>query len=149
LQETFEQIIIFAIEKEKEAADLYTRLIGIVKKPNSKTMFQELAAEEEKHKKFFEGLREDQIPVLPLRKVTDLKISDYLVDVEFTTDMEYQDILIMAMKREESAVKLYTDLASRVQEPKMNKLLQFMAQEESKHKLRLETEYDKNVLRED
>ncbi|MBM3213042.1 hypothetical protein FJZ33_12530 [Candidatus Poribacteria bacterium] len=63
--------------------------------------------------------------------------------------MEYQDILIMAMKREESAVKLYTDLASRVQEPKMNKLLQFMAQEESKHKLRLETEYDKNVLRED
>lgn len=149
MQETFEQIIIFAIEKEKEAADLYTRLIGIVKKPNSKTMFQELAAEEEKHKKFFEGLREDQIPVLPLRKVTDLKISDYLVDVEFTTDMEYQDILIMAMKREESAVKLYTDLASRVQEPKMNKLLQFMAQEESKHKLRLETEYDKNVLRED
>lgn len=149
MQETFEQIINFAIEKEKEAADLYTRLIGMAKKPNAKTMFQELAAEEEKHKRFFEGLREDQIPDLPLRKVMDLKISDYLVDVEFKTDMEYQDILIMAMKREESAVKLYTDLASKVQEPKMNKLLQFMAQEESKHKLRLETEYDKNVLRED
>ena len=53
------------------------------------------------------------------------------------------------MKREESAVNLYKDMASKVADPKINKLLQFMSQEEAKHKLRLETEYDKNVLKED
>ncbi len=144
---TFGDIINFAIEKE--AAELYTKLIGMAKKPNAKTMFQELAAEEVKHRRFFEGLREDQVPDLPIRKVTDLMISNYLVDVQFKPDMEYQDILIFAMKREESSVRLYTDMASKIQEPEMNKLLKFMAQEEAKHKLRLETEYDKNVLRED
>jgi len=115
---TDEQIISFAIEKEKEAAELYTKLVGMAKKPNAKTMFQELAAEEVKHRKFFEGLREDQVPNLPLRNVTDLMISDYLVDVEFKQDMEYQDILILAMKREESAVKLYADMASKVNQDK-------------------------------
>ena len=146
---TFGDIINFAIEKEKEAAELYTKLVEMVQKPNAKTMFKELATEEVKHRKFFEGLREDQVPDLPLRKVTDLMISNYLVDIELQPDMEYQDILILAMKREESAVNLYKDMASKVAEPKMNKLLQFMSQEEAKHKLRLETEYDKNVLKED
>jgi rubrerythrin len=53
------------------------------------------------------------------------------------------------MKREESAVKLYNDMAEKAQTPELQKLLKFMSQEEARHKLRLETEYDENVLRED
>lgn len=146
---TFESIISFAIEKEKEAAELYNRLGDTAKKQEAKIMFKELEGEEVKHKRFFEGLKEEKIPDLTLRQVTDLKISDYLVDVTFKSDMGYQDILILAMKREESSIKLYSDMAAKIQDPKMNKLLKFMAQEEAKHKLRLETEYDKNVLVED
>jgi rubrerythrin len=148
METTFEGIISFAIEKEQEAAGLYREMSSLAKKRNAKVMFDELAGEEVKHKEFLEGMTEEGIPDLPLEEVTDLKISDYLVDVSFKPNMDYQDILIMAMKREESAVKLYDDMATKVQEPKTKDLLKFMAQQEAKHKLRLETEYDDNVLAE-
>ena len=146
---TFEDIIYFAIAEESGANELYKKMSDCVERPNAKVMFDELAAEEVKHKEFFEKLSEERVSDLPLEKVTDLKISDYLVDIPFRPDMEYQDILIMAMKKEESAVKLYDDMAAKVQKPELQKLLKFMAQEEAKHKLRLETEYDDIVLAED
>lgn len=149
MEATFEKIISFAIGKEDEAAKLYKDLSGRVQKPNAKVMFDELAAEEVKHGEFLKGMTEKSIPDLPSEKVTDLKISDYLVETPFKPDMDYQDILIMAMKREESAVKLYSDMASRIQEAKIKDLLKFMSQQEAKHKLRLETEYDSNILAED
>ncbi len=149
METAFEKIISFAIEKEKEAAELYEKMSGLARKPNAKVMFNELMAEEIKHREFLEGMAEERVPDLPLQKVTDLKISDYLVDVDFKPDMDYQGILIMAMKREESAVKLYNDMAEKAQNPRLQKLLKFMSQEEARHKLRLETEYDEIVLRED
>ena len=146
---TFEDIISFAIEEESGAVKLYKRMSGLVEKPSARIMFDELAAEEAKHEEFFEKLSEERVPDLPLEKVADLKISDYLVNIPFRPDMEYQDILIMAMKKEESAVKLYNDMAAKVQRQELQKLLKFMAQEEAKHKLRLETEYDDIVLAQD
>ena len=146
---TFEDIVRFAIDEESGAIELYKKMSSSVERPNAKVMFDELAAEEAKHKRFFGKLSKENIPDLSLEKVADLKISDYLVDIPFRPEMEYQDILIMAMKKEESAVKLYSDMATKVQEPKLQKLLKFMAQEEAKHKLRLETEYDDIVLAED
>ncbi len=149
MEATFKSIIAFAIENEKEALELYEKVRDLAQKQSAKVMFDELAAEEVKHREFFEGSTGENVPDLPLQGVTDLKISDYLVDVSFKPDMGYQDILIMAMKREESAVKLYSDIAAEMTDPKLKKLLEFMAQEEAKHKLRLETEYDENVLAED
>jgi len=149
VEATFENVMAFAAENEKAAFELYEMMKDAAKKQSAKVMFGELAAEELKHKRFFDKVTEENVPDVQLKEVTDLKISDYLVDVEFKSDMEYQDILIMAMKREESAVKLYNDMAAQIENPKLEKLLKFMAQEEAKHKLRLETEYDENVLGED
>lgn len=149
METAFEKIISFAIEKEKEAAQLYEKMSGLARKPNAKAMFNELRAEEIKHRESLEGMTEERVADLPLQEVADLKISDYLVEVDLTPDMDYQDILIVAMKREESAVKLYNDMAEKAQTPELQKLLKFMSQEEARHKLRLETEYDENVLRED
>jgi rubrerythrin len=149
METALEKIISFAIEKEKEAAELYEKMSGLARKPNAKAMFNELRAEEIKHRKSLEGMTEESVPDLPLQEVTDLKISDFLVDVDLKPDMDYQDILIVAMKREESAVKLYSDMGEKAQTPRLQKLLKFMSQEEARHKLRLETEYDEIVLRED
>ncbi len=149
METAFGKIISFAIEKEKEAAELYGEMSSLARKPNAKVMFNELRAEEIKHREFLEGMTEQSVPDLPLQEVTDLKISDYLVDADLKPDMDYQDILIVAMKREESAVKLYNDMAEKAQTSQLQKLLKFMSQEETRHKLRLETEYDENVLRED
>ncbi|MBD3181812.1 rubrerythrin [Candidatus Poribacteria bacterium] len=145
---TYEEIMNFAVEKEIEAAELYKKLGGMVEKKSAQVMFSELMEEEVKHKEFLQDMSKEDIPDLKIKDTPDLKISDYLVDVEFKPDMEYQDILIMAMKREESSVKLYDDMASNASDAKLKKLLNFMSQQESKHKLRLESEYDQNVLAE-
>jgi rubrerythrin len=82
------------------------------------------------------------------QKVTDLKIGDYLVDVPAAPDMEYQDALILAMKKEKASFRLYTDLAVTTEDGNLQSLMQGLAQEEAKHKLRLEMEYDEFFLTE-
>jgi rubrerythrin len=79
----------------------------------------------------------------------DLKIADYLVDVELKPDMGYQEVLVFAMKAEKAAFKLYSDLAASADDEELRRTFLALAQEEAKHKLRFEVEYDDDVLRED
>lgn len=82
-------------------------------------------------------------------KIQDLKIGDYLVDVDKSRDdLNYQDALIVAMKEEKAAFKLYSDLAGKTNDTEAKSIFLMLAQEEAKHKLRFEIEYDENILRE-
>jgi len=56
--------------------------------------------------------------------------------------MDYKDMLIMAMQKEEASFRLYVDLAGRVINENTHDTLLALAEEEVKHKLRFETEYD-------
>ena len=56
--------------------------------------------------------------------------------------MHYRDILMLAIKREEKALKLYNDLLKRVGDAQGQKIFKILCQEEAKHKLALETMYD-------
>jgi rubrerythrin len=149
MESTFENVINFALEKEKEAVTFYEELSAIAKRPNAKAMFESFVKEEKGHVRLLEGVNEENIPEVSSQKPIDLKISDYLIDMAFRPDIDYQDALIIAMKREEKAVQLYEYMLEKAGDPKLKKLLQFMVQEEAKHKLRLETEYDEVVLKED
>ena len=62
--------------------------------------------------------------------------------------LDYQKALIIAMKKEKAAFRLYSDLAGRVDDAGIRDLLLGLAQEEAKHKLRFEVEYDDFVLAE-
>ena len=81
------------------------------------------------------------------RPVETLNLADYTVDVDVTGDLDYQDALIIAMKREKAAFRLYNDLAERVNDSELRDLFLGLAQEEAKHKLYFETEYDERMLR--
>ncbi len=52
------------------------------------------------------------------------------------------------MKKEKAAFRLYLDLAERTENQDIKDVFMTLAQEESKHKLRFEIEYDQHVLRE-
>ena len=77
-----------------------------------------------------------------IETIPDLKRSDYLVDIEYEPGMPYSDILRLAMKREENALKFYNDFSEKTGTPDHKRLFQVLAQEESKHKLKLETLLD-------
>jgi rubrerythrin len=56
--------------------------------------------------------------------------------------MPYNEILLLAMKREEKALKFYNELLEKADTDESKKLFKALCQEEAKHKLALETIYD-------
>ncbi|MBN2071595.1 MAG: ferritin family protein [Candidatus Krumholzibacteriota bacterium] len=147
--DNIEQIIEFAIGEEEKAARFYTELAEKVPHKNMKEVFLGFAEEEKGHKAKLLGVKEGRLELPEKKKVTDLKIADYLVDVDPSEDFDYQKALIIAMKAEKAAFRLYQDLAGQTDIPEMKELFLRLAQEEAKHKLRFEIEYDDEILKED
>ncbi len=144
--ETFQAAIDFAKEKENAAIHFYETARQVAKNPGSQVMFKEMADEERHHLKFLEELKEEEIESFPGEKVQDLKISQMTEDVPFSPDLDYRQILIVAMKKEEQAHRMYSDLAGITADARVAKLFQVLAEEEAKHKLKLESEYEDHVL---
>ena len=145
---TINDILDFAIQSEQEAVDFYSSLSINSTNPDMSAVFQQFAKEEMGHKARLLRIKEDGVFDARDEKVTDLKIGDYLVDIQPTPDMSYQDALIVAMKKEKAAFKLYTNLAEKAPNNELKLIFSTLAQEESKHKLRFELEYDEHILKE-
>jgi len=143
-----EDIINFAIEREQEAVNFYTRLSANSKNEEMKLVFEEFAQEELKHKAKLQKVKDEHIYIFNPEKVLDLNISDYIIPDVVTPDIGYQAALIVAMNREKAAYKLYLRLAAKTDNPATRELFSTLAQEEAKHKLRFEVEYDEYVLKE-
>ena len=143
-----EELLDFAIQNEEEASAFYRDLAGRAGSAATKRTFEGFAKEEDGHKSKLLNVKASSALVKAAHKVVDLKIGDYLVDVEPTADMDYQQVLIVAMKKEKAAFRLYSDMAASTDDESLKELLLFLAQEEAKHKLRFEIEYDDEILRE-
>ncbi|MBE9480903.1 MAG: ferritin family protein [Bacteroidetes bacterium] len=141
-------ILDFAIASEQEAVDFYTKLSKQATNEAMKEVFLQFAKEEMGHKARLTNIKEKQLFEFKEEKVTDLKIADYLVESEAKPDMTYQNFLIVAMNKEKAAFKLYSDLAKIAPNNEIREIFLSLAQEEAKHKLRFEIEYDDYVLKE-
>jgi len=146
-EKKFEEIIRFAIDKEIKSYNFYTDASKVAKYSGAKDLFSDLAQQEVGHRKMLEKLDMGKIAQAKIEKVPDLKISDYMVDSEFSPDMSYADILRKAMKMEERALKLYNDMKEKNKDENLIKLFSILANEEAKHKLRLEKIYDDEILK--
>jgi rubrerythrin len=143
-----EEILKVAIQREQEAHDFYMDLAKKAERPGMEGLFTQFAREEMGHKRRLEGIKKGTRTFAPSTQVTDLKIGDYLVEAEPSATMSYQDALILAMKREKVAFQLYTDLAAETDDAEVKAIFEGLAQEEAKHKLRFEIEYDDMILTE-
>ena len=144
---SMDEIMRFAIRKEADAAAFY-RMAADRSNPGIKKAFEELVKEEEGHKKRLEGFDPKKIEQMKLKETKGLGLSEMMEDVSYAPDMNYSDLLRMAIKNEEKSQKLYASTSQLVTEPMLKKLLLILAQEESTHKERLEKIYDKEVLQE-
>lgn len=144
-----EEILEMAIKDEQRAANLYADLATRSRSDEMRRTFMQFSQEELGHKKKLERIKTGGEIVISDKKVQDLKIGDYLVEVNTSRDdLSYQEALIVAMKEEKAAFKLYSDLAARTDDAATREVLLMLAQEEAKHKLRFEIEYDDQILRE-
>jgi len=146
--ESIDALLDFAMDNEQDAVDFYTELAAKATDEGMREVFTSFAKEEMGHKAKLQSVKEGK-KILPAEiKVIDLKIADYMVEAEVTEGMSYADALAVAMQKEKAAFRLYTDLANTVDSAEVRNLLLGLAQEEAKHKLRFEIEYDQNVLTE-
>ena len=137
----------FAIGEEEKAARFYGDLAKTVKSPLGQ-IFLDFAKEEVGHKEKLLQVKAGKRFEPVAGKVADLKIADYVVEVGPAEKLDYQKALVIAMKKEKAAFRLYMDLHEAAQEPDLRNVMLALAQEEAKHKLRFEIEYDDNVLKE-
>jgi rubrerythrin len=123
----------FYIAGQKQVAD-----------PGSRELMAELAADECKHLEMIKALKEKGLTAkewVP-EYVPNLMISEYLVDTPLSEGATIQDVLTLAMKREQQSVEFYSKMMS-VMKRKTTKLLcEKLVHAELKHKMKLEMFYD-------
>lgn len=143
-----DKILDFAIRQEEKAARFYTELAGKMPYEHMKEALLDFAEEEMGHKAKLLQIKSGKAMQAAEKKILDLKIGDHLVESEPSGDIDYQQALILAMKAEKEAFRMYSNLASATDNPELKAALLGLAQEEAKHKLRFEIEYDEEFLKE-
>ena len=146
--ESVDAAIEFAIGKEQEAYDFYIEWSKKLEHDAIQQVFREFAVEELRHRDMLTDVKEGKRELKTDKKVHDLKITDYFTEVKPSEDLSYQDALQLAIQRERGSIELYGYLADASGEPELEKLFSSLVQEETKHKMRLETIYDDNFLKE-
>lgn len=147
-----ETILGTAIQREIDEYTLYATAAEAAESSSARDMLRDLALQETDHRKKLESLLAGGLfKVLSVeqdRKIEDLKITDHLVDVPLAPDSDFQEILIVAGKREAASYDLYTSLAKVAGDSESVKLFRHLAQEELVHKRRIESLYDDLVYTE-
>lgn len=143
---SIDTVINFAIEKEEKAMSFYQQCADRAKNQGIKKFFLEMVEEEKRHRELLKELDLSALSNVKLAKVEDLRISDYMIDVKFHDQLTYQEALALSMKKEEKAHAFYLGWKDKCMHEKTTKLFEMLANEELKHKRKIETIYDEEIL---
>jgi rubrerythrin len=142
---TLNDVLKVGIEKEEDAVDFYTKAAERIKTPGTHEMLKDFAIEEQKHVTLLKDAQKsktmENVGSKPLPPSMDL--TKYLVSGTITEDSTPQDILIIAMKREDSAVSFYTEQMANFEGTDIAEVFQSLCSMEKEHKERLEAVYEK------
>lgn len=138
----FNEILDFAVAREQEAVKFYRDLQQEAKFLAQNEMLKELEGMEMGHIVVIENIRRKGVSEGDIPKVANLQISEYLSNDVDNLELNYQNILIKAMKREESSFKLYSEMSVKFPDSEISTLFRKLASDEAKHKLIFEKLYD-------
>ena len=147
---TVKEALAVAIKKEIEAFYLYMSTSKKVASSGTKKMLEELAEQEQGHQRLLEKvLKEEKYEGLGanIPKIS-LGIAEFLVASDLKKNASPQEVMIFAMKEEEKAFNFYSDLKAHFVGTKIEGLFARLASEEKGHKIKLEKEYEENILKE-
>jgi rubrerythrin len=152
--DSVDEILEFAIFREEEAYDFYRTLAGRVANAALAELILEFAKEEREHKIKLElelmkrgkvvdeGERAEEA-----RKLDEFDMAACIVEDGGSLAMDYEDLLIVGMKKEKASFRLYTELAAIVRDAEFRETLLSLAEEEARHKVQLEIDYDEYMLK--
>ena len=138
------EVLEYAIHREVEAYHFYTVLAGRVDTAEMRQVLEDLAKEELEHKAKLEleVLKTGQ--TLPVEtELPGPSRDNYVIsNIDSPIDMDYKDILLLAIEKEEASFRNYINLLPSVHNQQLRDVLLAIAEEEVKHKYRFEIEYD-------
>ena len=141
-------VIELAIQREEEAYEFYMDIHGKVRDPSVKDTLAFIAGEEKKHRAFLIEYRDGNYGTDALRMadVVDYKIAEYLEEPEVAAGASSQDVYLIAAHREGRSYQFYTQLAGMHGDGELRTMLLKMANEELKHKEKMEYLYSNTAF---
>ncbi len=136
----YKKIIKMAVGNEIAAYEFYKGVSEKTKDSNLRSIFSELAEEEQKHKVFLEAFLSGAKP-LKFASVTDYKVAEAVDKPRLSMQMKPADAIALAMKEEEEAMQMYQGLADSSTASDQKDLFLSLAKMEKGHKVRLEELY--------
>lgn len=132
-----------AIGREKAAYDFYMDLHGRVDDKTARDALAFIANEEKKHREFLEKYRDGRHGpfVLVRTDVEKYMIAEHEEAPEVKSKMESKDVYLVAAHRELAAHEFYKGLAAAHEAGEIRTMLLSMANEELKHKEKMEYLY--------
>lgn len=139
---TYEKILDNAIQAEIEAREFYQQVADRVADTYLKEMFFSFAEEELKHRKILEGFKEKTDMGIHFASVPDFHVSETVATpAGLTMEMKPADAIALAMKKEEEAMRHYTQLAQACTDPAQKKVFEELATMERGHKVKMENAF--------
>lgn len=138
-----DEILATAIAREEAAHAFYTELSGKIEDAAAKEMIDFIAAEERKHKAFLVDYRAGRYGDRPPRMADGVyyKIAEYQQEPEARPGMPPEEVFLLAAHREQRSHDFYTEMAGLHGDGKARDLLLRMANEELRHKEKMEYLY--------
>ena len=145
---TLESLIEMAIKNEEEAYASYMELYGIVADKIAKDTLKFLAEEEKQHKAYLLKYRDGSFRenALPLTVTVDYTIAEHMDKPEIKADVSSKEVYLIVANKELNAYKFYQDLANMHPDGDIKDMLLRMAQQELRHKEKVEYLYANTVF---
>ena len=147
-----EVVIKRAIVLEEEAAAMYSAAAAAVKALPVRERLLEMAEQERGHKAKLEDVLAGNVRWAIRRSqaepIQDLRLSDHLEAKELDANADYQDVLLMAARREKTAYDFYKAMAELVDDKLVRDVFEMLANEELRHKNLVEKTYEEIVYQE-
>lgn len=145
------ELLDLAMDREIASEAFY---IGNQKKtqdPGAIELMRELAQQEAVHLELIRQFKEKGLDVKEWdpKIARDLKVGEYLMDVNLTEGASLQDIMTAAIKREQYSKEFYAEMKRALKGKASKEFCERLIKEETNHKMRLETFYDNLFYKED
>lgn len=137
----YKDIVKMAVKNEVEAFEFYKDAAVKVKNTVLKTTFEDLAAEESKHKLLLEGYLSNEMKEMKFIEGKDYKVAEGVEVQVLSADMAFKDAIALAMKKEQEAMDMYQQFADASEDGTQRDTFLELAKMERGHKTRLEDIY--------
>ena len=143
MQKTVGEILDMAIKREEAAYDFYMDIINKVDDASVKDTVKFIAGEEVKHKAFLVSYKDGKYGANALRMadVVEYKLAEYLEEPDISETSSSEDVYLIASHREARSHQFYSELAGMHSDSDLKSMLLKMANEELKHKEKMEYLY--------